>query len=60
VFYDLGPAVTKEEFVKFQLTRHEVHGEEPFAILQYVNGEEIIVSEIPPPLVKVKLIHCCS
>jgi hypothetical protein len=31
-----------------------------FTILRYVNGEEIIVSDIPPPLVKVKLIHCCS
>jgi hypothetical protein len=51
--YDLGPAATKGAFVKFQLSGHEVYGDEPDAILQYVNGGRQIVSEIPPALVKV-------
>ncbi|KAJ6517092.1 hypothetical protein DFH09DRAFT_1287850 [Mycena vulgaris] len=52
--YDLGPAATKGAFVKFQLFGHEVYGDEPDAILQYVNGGRQIVSEIPPALVKVE------
>ncbi|KAJ7826272.1 hypothetical protein B0H14DRAFT_2817442 [Mycena olivaceomarginata] len=52
--YDLGPAATKGAFVKFQLSGHEVYGDEPDAILQYVNGGRQIVSEIPPALVKVE------
>jgi hypothetical protein len=51
--YDLGPAATKGAFVKFQLSGHEGYGDEPDAILQYVNGARQIVSEIPPALVKV-------
>lgn len=51
--YDLGPAATKGAFVKFQLSGHEVYGDEPDAILQYVNRGRQIVSEIPPALVKV-------
>lgn len=51
--YDLGPAATKGAFVKFQVSGHEVYGDEPDAILQYVNGERKTVSEIPPAVVKV-------
>ncbi|KAJ7323557.1 hypothetical protein DFH08DRAFT_817592 [Mycena albidolilacea] len=54
MFYDLGPAATKGTFVKFQLSGHEVYGDEPDAILQYVNEGQQIVSEIPPALVKVE------
>ncbi|KAJ7826280.1 hypothetical protein B0H14DRAFT_2817467 [Mycena olivaceomarginata] len=51
VFYALGPGETKEELITFQLTGHEVDEEEPDEILRYANGEQMIVPEIPSPLV---------
>ncbi|KAJ6514346.1 hypothetical protein C8R47DRAFT_570599 [Mycena vitilis] len=54
VFYDLGPADTKAEFVKFQLTEHEIDAGEPENILRYINGKDEVVDEIPPPLVKLE------
>ncbi|KAJ7645225.1 hypothetical protein DFH06DRAFT_1477067 [Mycena polygramma] len=54
VFYDLGPADTKDEFVKFQLTGHEVDVGEPKNILRWIKGNHEVVDEIPPPLVKLE------
>ncbi|KAJ6594859.1 hypothetical protein B0H19DRAFT_1366613 [Mycena capillaripes] len=54
IFYDLGPAERKEDFVKFQLTGHQVSGDEPDEILRWLNGKTDIVSEIPPALVKLE------
>ncbi|KAJ7120036.1 hypothetical protein C8R44DRAFT_877511 [Mycena epipterygia] len=54
-FYDLGPVETQEEFAKFQLTGHEVYGDEPWTILHYATGQPpVVVSEIPAPLVKLE------
>jgi hypothetical protein len=53
VFCALGPGETKEELIKFQLPEHEVDEEEPDAILRWANSKQMIVPEIPPPLVTV-------
>ncbi|KAF8181912.1 hypothetical protein K438DRAFT_1975857 [Mycena galopus ATCC 62051] len=53
-FFDLGPAATKEEFLKFQFSGHLVDENEPEEILRYVNGRQSIVPEIPPALENVE------
>jgi hypothetical protein len=53
MFYALGPGETKGELITFQLTGHHVDEEEPDEILRYANGEQMIVPEIPSPLVTV-------
>ncbi|KAF7339185.1 hypothetical protein MVEN_01995800 [Mycena venus] len=55
VFYDLGPADNRKEFLMFQLTGHEVDDQEPDEILRWLKGEQTIVQEIPPALVKVRV-----